>query len=268
MAAKRGKAKTATKAKKKSWYTILAPKLFNNTVVGETLSTSPALLEGRTIDHNLMYLSGDARNQNILVKLVIDSVKEGKALTSMVGYRIMPTALKRYVRKGKDKIEDSVYFRTADNKIVWVKPFILTYLNTTRAKRTDVRLNVRSQLAYYFSKTTFDAMLNDIVSGQLQNKIRQNIRKIIPIRGVEIRSMLLVSETLKIKKNIITLDSLPKRAFQAVRRNSPPRRAPAPRNVAPRTHLNTDSGSYVGKEKAAQAPRPRKTEAKSQASDE
>lgn len=203
MAGKKSKTKTVAKVKKKNWYQIVAPKLFNNTIIGETTAISSSTLTGKTVQHNLMYLTGDPKSQNTIIKFKIESVKEEKAQTYMIGYNMLAASLKRFVRRGKDKIDDSIYLKTADNKIVQIKPFVLTRANTTRTVKSEIRLAIRELLAEYLSKTTYENFLRDLIGKQIHQRIRQIISKIYPVRSVEIKTMSLVQESLKINKQII-----------------------------------------------------------------
>ena len=49
---------------KKEWYPILAPKIFQNTVLGETYVYEPEQMVGKGITKNLMNLTNDVKRQN------------------------------------------------------------------------------------------------------------------------------------------------------------------------------------------------------------
>ena len=53
------------KLKKKQWYNIIAPKQFDNAVIGETLVYEPGAMLGKTLSHSLMNLTNDTKRQNI-----------------------------------------------------------------------------------------------------------------------------------------------------------------------------------------------------------
>ncbi|MBI2659050.1 hypothetical protein HYX05_03050 [Candidatus Woesearchaeota archaeon] len=49
------------KLKKKQWFQIIAPKQFENAVIGETLVYSPSQMLGKTLSHSLMNLTNDMK---------------------------------------------------------------------------------------------------------------------------------------------------------------------------------------------------------------
>ena len=50
---------------KKQWYHIVAPKQFDEVVIGETLVGEPSAMLGKTLSHSLMNLANDVKRQNI-----------------------------------------------------------------------------------------------------------------------------------------------------------------------------------------------------------
>ncbi len=92
-------AKKITKSSKikKKWYSIIAPKLFREQKVGETLVGEPDKAIGKTVPVNLLDLTGDMRKQNIIVKLVVNSVSGDKAHTEVIGFQMMPSFIKRMI---------------------------------------------------------------------------------------------------------------------------------------------------------------------------
>ena len=65
MAKAKARAKKLTKAKKKTWVKIHAPKIFNEQIIGETLVADSSLTIGKPITVNLMNLTGDIKKQQI-----------------------------------------------------------------------------------------------------------------------------------------------------------------------------------------------------------
>src|SRR3989339_814793 len=60
--------KAASKVKRKKWINVIAPKLFNNEIMGEIPVTEPKSLVGRCISVSLMGLIGDMKKQGTNVK--------------------------------------------------------------------------------------------------------------------------------------------------------------------------------------------------------
>lgn len=197
MAAKQ-KAQTGVKIKKKVWVSIIAPKMFNEQIIGETPTYNTPGLVGKTVSVNLMTLTGDARKQSISAKLKITEIKEGKAYTKLEKYEMSAPAIKRLVRRKKERIDESLVYATKDGVKLRIKPFILT-INLTRS---SVVSELRKRLKVFLYKTTaqntYDDMFRIVIENRLQKEIGMMLSKIYPIKNVEIRVMHLEKDDARI----------------------------------------------------------------------
>lgn len=132
------KSKEGTKVKKQKWVQILAPKSFNNEIIGEIYASEIRSLVGRVVTVNLMTLSKDIKNQNANLRFVITQVEGGKGITELDGYYLIPASVRRLVRRGKKRIDLSFTCKTSDNKNVRIKPLIIP--------RTKVKSSVSAEL--------------------------------------------------------------------------------------------------------------------------
>ena len=161
----------AEKIRKKKWFTVLAPKLFKERVVGEIpLYESETMLK-RGLTVNMMNLTGDPKSQHINVKLRINEVKEGKGLTEILGLEIMPSSVKRLVRRDRTKIDDSVVVQTSDKKIVRIKPLLITNSVVDSSVTKSIRTRVRNNLARFVARITYERLVEEILSYKLQKFI-------------------------------------------------------------------------------------------------
>ena len=115
--------KKASKIKKK-WHSIVAPKSFREQKIGETLIAEPEKAIGKTVPVNLLDLTGDMRKQNIIVKFIVTSVSGNKAQTEVTGFEMMPSFIKRMVRKGKKKIDDSYFLQNIWEELIRLRKLI------------------------------------------------------------------------------------------------------------------------------------------------
>lgn len=181
-----------TKVKKKKWFPVIAPKMFRENVIGEIhLYESEAMLN-RGLTVNMMNLTGNPRNQQINVLLRISSVREGKGHTEILGYEMMPSGVKRIVRRGRTKVDDSVIIATSDKKKVKIKPLIITNTSANKSVANSIRIDVRNHLAHFVAKLTYDNLVEEIMSFKLQKYLGNAASKIAPIRSSEIRAFRLV----------------------------------------------------------------------------
>jgi small subunit ribosomal protein S3Ae len=182
----------AEKVRKKKWFPVLAPKLFKEHVIGEIPLYDTETLAKRGLTVNMMNLTGDPKSQHINVKLRINEVKEGKGLTEILGYEIMPSSLKRLVRRDRTKIDDSIVVMTNDGKKVRVKPLLITNSVVDSSVSSSIRTRVRNNLARFVTRLTYEKLVEEILTYKLQKFLGNLASKITPIRTSEIRAFELV----------------------------------------------------------------------------
>lgn len=186
-------AEAKSKIKKKMYVKILAPKLFNNVVIGETYVETPNVLVGRKIKANLMTLTGNPRSQSVQIRLDITGVQGGDSVTTEAfSYMILPSFMRRLVRKGKGRIDAAYTLATKDGKLVRVCPYILTVYKTSKSVHTDLRNRIHSLLIKHLAKNDYEVVMQDILAGKLQNAIKADLSKIHPIRQFDIRAFRIV----------------------------------------------------------------------------
>jgi small subunit ribosomal protein S3Ae len=180
------------KVRKKRWVQVLAPKIFREVVIGEVPLYEADQLKGRRMTVNMMTLTNNPKNQSIQVKIIVSEVKEGKGLTDLTGFETMPGSLKRIVRRGRTKIEDSFVVKTADNKLVRIKPLLVTNSLAARGVTAAVRRVVRNNVVRLAQKLSYEKLVEEIISFKLQKHLQSVVSKVAPIRNSEIKAMLLV----------------------------------------------------------------------------
>ena len=181
-----------TKVAKKKWYPIVAPKIFRNVILGETIVYEPEKMVGKGLSQNLMILTNDVKRQNINISFEIVKVVNDKAFTEISGYNMVQSSVKRLVRRNINKMDLSFTCTTSDKKIVRIKPLLITRSATSNSVATKIRKNAQEFLTKYIASMTYDNLTNDMINHQLQSTLKANLNKVHPLRICEIRSMHIV----------------------------------------------------------------------------
>ncbi len=174
---------------KKKWYKIIAPAIFNEQEVGETYLAHPEKAIGRTSKINLMTLTNDPKKQNINVCFRISGADGEKLKTEIYNYNLIPSSLKRFIRRGRARIDDSFACITSDDKRVIIKPLIITRFKTNHSVISALRIQTRKFLTDLVSKTKFDNLMKDTVSHKVQNQLKAHLKDIYQLKTCEIRSI-------------------------------------------------------------------------------
>ncbi|MFW6014120.1 MAG: hypothetical protein ACOCQG_03005 [Candidatus Nanoarchaeia archaeon] len=181
--------KETLKWKKKKWVKIVAPKEFKSASLGESLVMAPENLVGRTVESNLMTITGDMKKQNINVKFSINGIKDGQAVTELRSYGVIPSAVKRMVRRTRDRIDQSFIVETKDGFKMRVKPILITASNTSNSVLNMLRKKTEDLITKHLSKTNKEDLVTEILNHKLQNELKKLLKNVYPLRVCEIRKI-------------------------------------------------------------------------------
>ncbi|RJP56756.1 MAG: hypothetical protein C4541_11535 [Candidatus Auribacter fodinae] len=187
------KATSSVVIKKKKWVPIVAPKLFNEQVLGESFVAEADELKGRSAKVSLMVLTGDPQKQTVTVGFKVTGVDNGRAVTEFVSYRLLPAAARKLMRRRRSKIDDSFVIETQDKKVLRIKPMIVTRTRAQGALLASLRALERAYLAKIISQLDFESFVREVVQKKLQQGLGQALRKLCPIGVCEIRQFELIA---------------------------------------------------------------------------
>ena len=179
--------KATVQVKKKRWCTIVAPKLFNEMPLGETYVLEPKDAIGKPIRVSVMQITGEPQKQYISAGFVITDIVGDRLQTTIKSYKILPSALRRLVRRAKDKFEDSMIVTCADGRLVRIKPFVVTRYKTKGGIMTGLRKATRETIVRLAASVTAEQLFVDVITSKLQRALHDIIRKTYPIGACEIR---------------------------------------------------------------------------------
>jgi len=179
----------ATKVKKKKWYPILASKSFNEKILGESFITEPEKLKNKFMKVNLSTITNNFRDQNINLTFKVQSVIDNKGHTALVNYTILPSFIKRFVRRDKSKIADSFIVKDKTGQRVRVKPLIITHNNATKSQKTEIRKITKNFLKAQIEKTDLESFVSELIKKFVQKKLRVPLKKIMPIKYAEVKTI-------------------------------------------------------------------------------
>ncbi len=139
-------------------------------------------LDNRFIKYDLTrFLRGKSMLLTAKVK-----VENEKAQAYPQKIMLMPSFLKRMVRKGTSYVEDSFFANCKDTK-VQIKPFLVTRRRVSRAVKKALREKAREELTNYVKDKKSDEIFNEIIKNQIQKSLSLKLKKIYPLSLCEIR---------------------------------------------------------------------------------
>ncbi|MEM2915960.1 MAG: hypothetical protein QXT19_01185 [Candidatus Woesearchaeota archaeon] len=197
--------------KKKVWLPIIAPGLFNNQIIGEMYLAEDADPAGRRVTVSLTVLTGDPQKQNVHISFDVIKKENNQLLTKIVGYSIIPAAVRKMMRRARERIDDSFCVKTKDGVVVRVKPTMITRGKTKSSVLKDLRSKMRTFVAKSVASMSFVDFIKDLVAHKFQRQLQDALRKIYPLQACELRAVHIETSEKRLK-NIISAPSLPKQA--------------------------------------------------------
>jgi len=182
--AKARRTKVKDKWKGKEWYEVITPKLFDNAVIGETLTVDPSTLVGRVMETSLIDLGGDGRKYYVKFFFKIDKIEGNRALTVLNGHDTTRDFIARIVNIRTSRVDTNSIIKLKDGKMN-----VKTITICNRQVKAQIKKNVRDMVLNLVKgeceKLTIDEFVKEMVSDKIQKKIKSQVNKIYPIRYFE-----------------------------------------------------------------------------------
>ena len=181
------------KWKSKRWYTIRAPRHpWAFKVIGETIAEDESMLIGRNYEILQNELDGDFSKMHVKVQFRISGVVGGDALTEYIGHEMLKDHIRRQVRRDRGKIADTVDIVTEAGFYVRIKPLLISRNRIKGRQKQEMRTLAREVILKTGATTTWIDLQKSSLDGTLEAKIREEVSKIQPVRGVMIRRTQLI----------------------------------------------------------------------------
>ena len=162
-----GGRKVRDKWKAKEWYTIHAPRMFNEAEIGETPSADPEYVIGRTVEVTVQDLTGDFSKMHIKLKFKVSSVDGHDAKTEFTGHDLTSDYVRRLTRRKKTKTDHVVDIVTKDGFSYRIKTMAIADKRIQSSQEDAMRRVIAETLVAMGKEQTLSQMVKAIVSGDL-----------------------------------------------------------------------------------------------------
>lgn len=200
--------KQRDKWKAKRWYTIRAPRTpWSFRVIGETLAEEPSQLIGRNYEVIQNELDGDFSKMHVKVVFKVIDVLGNDAVTEFVGHELLKDHVRRQVRRDRGKIDDTIDVVTEDGFYVRFKPLMISRARIKSSQKQQMRTIARDIILTTGATSTWFKLQAATLDGTLENKIKEAVSKIQPVRTVVIRRTQLIQSGILVEEGP-TLDEI------------------------------------------------------------
>ncbi len=178
--------KVKDKWRAKNWYQVLAPPLFDNAPIAETLAEDPGQLIGRLSEISLQDLTGDFRKSHIKLFFTIDNVVEGNAHTKYKGHTLTSDYLRRMIRRRKSHIGGVYDIETKDGAKLRVKPFAIAEKRIQNSQKKIIRKVMKDTITEQAKNKTLNEFIRDMLDNRLGSQMYKNCRTYYPVKRIEV----------------------------------------------------------------------------------
>jgi small subunit ribosomal protein S3Ae len=172
--------------KAKNWYTVLAPSLFNNVPIAETLAETPEHLIGRVTEVSLQDLTNDFRKSHIKLRFTVDKVEQNTAHTQLKGHLLTSDYLRRMIRRRKSRVDGVFTVETRDGAIVRVKPFAIAEKRIQSSQKKLIRNVMNDVIAKEGKSKTLNSFIRDCLEGKIGSEIYKHCKIYYPVKRIEV----------------------------------------------------------------------------------
>ncbi len=190
----------ADKWKLKSWYSVIAPKIFEEKKVGDIVGIDDESVLNRKIVTNLGSITGQLPHGYTIVKLRINEVKGKTAYTKLIGHELLRSYLRTLARRRMSLIDDVVKVSTKDGVDVVVKYAIITQNKVSGANRAAIRRIAKELVVDKGAKEDFVSFMQLMLFRKLSSQIYNKVKEILPIKRVEV----IKSEVVEPKRSLVS----------------------------------------------------------------
>jgi small subunit ribosomal protein S3Ae len=173
--------------KTKSWYSVLAPEIFESREIAQIPASEESCLINRIMRVSLADLTGDMSQVYTTLHFRIKEIKGKTAFTKLIGHELLTGYLKALVKRRRDVINEVVDVQTKDNVPLKIKMTIFTAKKISSKIKTAIRNNSKEEVKERAKEMDFSHLEQEIIFGKFSTRIFNRVKKIAPIKRVEIR---------------------------------------------------------------------------------
>ncbi|MAF89579.1 MAG: hypothetical protein CL963_03680 [Euryarchaeota archaeon] len=188
--------RTVDKWKSKKWYSVIAPDIFKNVILGDTVAANSRIIPGRIVEANLsdVVAGYDSRRPTKKLRFKIKDVQGEKANTLFLGHRLHNEFERGLARKNSSKVYSNDVLSTSDGKKIRLKGVLVTTSPVNQAIKQDMRVKYQEIIKKEASSKKRDEFIHFILSGKLSGKLRSEIKSIASLKHALIQKTELIAE--------------------------------------------------------------------------
>lgn len=185
----------AKKTKSKEWFTIVAPKIFDEREIGRTMVAEPENLMGRKISLSLIELTNNFEKFYMKFNFRVVKTEGNKAFTEFDSSECLQDYISRMILRRVRRIDTVQDLKTKDGVNLRVKGLAVISRRVKSSIQKNIRNNIKEMVKEFVENSTFEELIESIINDELKNTILRQSRKTYPVRNFEVRKTQVVAKT-------------------------------------------------------------------------
>lgn len=179
--------KTVDTWKLKKWFTVYAPKEFNEAQIAEMPASDESSVIGRNIRVGLSVITNNPSHAYTEVVLKVTDVNGEAAHTRIVRLEQVYSYIRSLVRRYKS-VSDGVFnVSTNDGSKEVAKILIITRGRTAHTKLVGIRKEAKVFVEAYFKEKSLKEAIDSIIEGKFQGELGTKVAHVAPISKIEVK---------------------------------------------------------------------------------
>lgn len=175
--------------KLKKWFSVYAPSIFNNALLGEMPANDENSAAGRSVVVSLDSLTHNPSHAYTNVKFKVTGVSGATANTKLVSMEQLYSYVRSLARKYRSIATVVQPVTTKDSVAMVVKLMIVTRERTASSKIAGIRDEAGRLSKEYFANSDSGSIISAIIEGKLQSELAARLNHIAPLNKVEVRKL-------------------------------------------------------------------------------
>jgi small subunit ribosomal protein S3Ae len=175
------------KTKAKEWFTIIAPKIFDEKEIGRTLVDDPEKLIGRRVILNMIELMNDFSKYYVKLSFRVNRVEGKKAYTEFDSSECLRDYISRMIIGRIRRIDTIQDITMKDGIKIRVKGLAIVPRRVKSSIQVKIRSRIKDFIKEEVENTTLDDFVSKLMTDDMKHIILTEIRKLYPVRNFEIR---------------------------------------------------------------------------------
>ncbi|MEM5793087.1 MAG: hypothetical protein QXY45_01860 [Candidatus Aenigmatarchaeota archaeon] len=177
------------KLKGKEWYSLIAPKYFDNKVLGETPVGDPETAKNRVVSVSAMNLINDPSKYHFKFSFKVNEIKDNKLYTDFHKVECLRDYISRMIRHGILRIDNNIVLTTKDGYNIRVKTVTIVSKKAKREVELALRKFIDKKLEEQIKSGTIEDFVQKLLNDSIKRSIIDQGNKIYPIHNFIFRKV-------------------------------------------------------------------------------